>query len=159
MRLLFKVICLVLLGIGLLEGTAWALSVIVAPSCGLDCGPLPGSNVVTVSGGLIVQPGYTNGTLNIELRDTGPNDTSITSVILTNQGLDSNTTISGVGDLMLTYQGSDLSQGNPLPFGGIAGGSMKVDNVMAGGKYRIGVTINFQSGSGQSEILDITAES
>jgi len=111
------------------------------------------------SGSINVAPISGDGTVTTQVRDTS--GLSITSITLSNSGLPNDSTIPTIGNLVLLYQGSPVSPGNPLPAGAAASGTLQASDLIAnlttGAMYSMDVNAIFSNGSHLEQTLSVAA--
>jgi hypothetical protein len=103
---------------------------------------------VTITGTIVMQPGSDNGTMTVQLVNSGVNNSEILGLTVTNVGPNyigpmPNANLSSVA---MTYQGNLVSSSNAVPRGGTTTASITVVNVKAGATYAAYVSYVYGGG-------------
>ena len=108
------------------------------------------SNIVTISGSILVLPSSDFGNLTITVWDTANNP--ISRIWVNSSGFPEATNI------VFYYNGGLIDSSNSLPTGDRSTGLLQVRNVTAGSVYDFAVVMMFQNQDQQVQTLEMTAQ-
>jgi hypothetical protein len=114
---------------------------------------------VTITGMIVLEPGSDNGTMTVQLVNSGLNNTEILGLTVTNAGpnYDGPMPDYNLSSIAMIYRGNLVSSSNALPRGGTATASIPITNVEAGATYAGYVSFVYGGGLAGSQEFSVQA--
>ncbi len=145
--------------VGTFTPIAWALSTPQPIGCLGPCDEYFPS--LTINGSIVMSPDSPNGTINVQVVNSGVNNTAIVGLTVANMGPDyhgplpNNNIISSVA---MVYHANLVSSTNVLPRGATATASIGVSDVVRGATYTIFVSFAYAGGYDGGASYDVPVQ-
>jgi hypothetical protein len=143
--------------VGTSAPVAWTLSTPQAIGCLGPCGEyFPSLNI---DGSIAMPQGSPNGTINVQVVNSGVNNTAIVGLTVANMGPDYHGPLpNNISSVAMVYHANLVSSTNVLPRGATATASIGVSDVVRGATYTIFVSFAYASGYDGGASYDVPVQ-